>query len=107
MKISAPALPLVIPSVAYASGGDILSLMWIELGLFIVILIFAFVSKSSLKYRLIVFFTYVISVVVAIWLTSSSLYSDNLMLINGTSIILLIVHLLGCGVLNDSFLMFS
>jgi hypothetical protein len=87
MKISAAALPLVIPSVAYASGGDILSLIWIELGLFIAILIFAFVSKLALKYRAIVFFTYVISVIVAMWLTSSLPYSDNLILINGTSII--------------------
>jgi hypothetical protein len=81
-------LPLVIPSVAYASGGDILSLMWIELGLFIAILIFTFLSKLAIKYRAIVFFIYVISVIVAMWSTSSLPYSDNIVFINSTSILL-------------------
>ena len=85
---AAAVLPLVIPSVAYASGGDILSLMWIELGLFIAILVFTFVSKLALKYRATVFFIYVISVIIAMWSTSSLPYSDNIVLINSTSILL-------------------
>ncbi|MBC3872584.1 hypothetical protein [Undibacterium flavidum] len=91
MKINAAILPLAIPSVAYASGGDILSLMWIELGLFIAILIFSFASKLALKYRATIFFTYVISVAIAIWLTSSMPYLDNLILINSTNFLLPII----------------
>lgn len=88
MKISAAVLQLVIPSVAYASGGDILILMWMELGLFIAILIFTFVSKLALRYRAIVFSIYVISVIVATLSTSSLPYLDNIVLIGSISILL-------------------
>lgn len=91
MKISPAILPLVMPSVAYASGGDVLGLIFIELGMFAAILIFLFVSKLPSKYRATVFFVLVASVTVAMWLTSSLPYSDNIVLINTTNIIFPVV----------------
>lgn len=91
MKNSPIYFLLAVPSVAYASGGDVLSLMFIELGLFAAILIFLFFSKLASKYRATVFFTYLMSVIIAMWLTSSLPYSDNLVLINTTNTIIPIV----------------
>lgn len=91
--IRAAVLPLMIPSIVYASGGDILSLMWIELGLFIAILVFISVSRLPLKYRATVFFTYVITVIISTWLTSTVPYLDNIFLINSTSIL---IPITGC-----------
>lgn len=77
-----------MPSITYASGGDILSLVWIEFGLFFAILIFLFISKLDLKYRATVFVVYVISVIISTWSTSSLAYLENSNFINCTSTII-------------------
>jgi uncharacterized membrane protein YccC len=91
MKISPIYFLLAVPSVACASGGDVLSLMFIELGLFAAVLIFLFFSKLASKYRATVFFTYVMSVIISMWLTSSLPYLDNLVFINTANAIIPII----------------
>jgi hypothetical protein len=85
---------LVLPSLAHASGGDVLSLLWLEVLLFIAAVIFMFISKLTLKLRSIVFLSYLISTFASIWLFPDLPYSKNIVLINSVTILVPIVT---CG----------
>jgi hypothetical protein len=78
----AVALFTLWPTVSYASGGDVLSLMWLELILLIVVLLSVAFGNLTFAGKGVVLFTYASGAIVPWWFTSSWPYSDNLMLIN-------------------------
>jgi hypothetical protein len=81
----------LFPTFAHASGGDILSLIWLELGLLITVMVLIFATKLSLKSKLIVFFAYIVSAILAFGLTSGLPYTKNLVLINTVSILVPVI----------------
>lgn len=80
-----------IPTFAHASGGDVLSLLWLEAGLFVVALIFLITSRLDIKQRVIVFFSYFVSAILVLKLTSKLPYTDNIVFINTVSIFVPII----------------
>ncbi len=58
---------LLFPVNAYASGNDVIYFAWLEISLFIIMVIFMFVSKLNIKYRIFVFIAYIISMPISFW----------------------------------------
>ena len=83
---------ILFPAFAMASGGDVLLLMWLEAGLFIIVLVFIFFINLKFKCKILIFVSYLISTYIALFLTSGIPYSQNIILVNSISII---VPLLG------------
>jgi len=79
---------LLFPISAHASGGDILSLIWLEVGLFVCVAILMFISSFEFKHKLIIFTVYIGSAIAALGITSSMPYSENLIFINIISVII-------------------
>jgi len=77
---------VLFPSLAIASGGDILLLMWLEAGLFIFVLVFIFFINLKFKCKILIFVSYFMSTFIALFLTSGMPYSQNIILVNSISI---------------------
>lgn len=82
---------LIIPTVAHASGGDVLNLLWLEVGLFVVTVIFLLTSKLRKIHRFIIFLSYFISALITLGLTANLPYSDNQVFINSLNLLLPII----------------
>jgi hypothetical protein len=79
--IALSALLSVAPS-AWASGGDLLSLVWLEAGLFALVLSSVLLLKLSAARALGVFSAYIAGALLGLYLTSDWPYQENLVAIN-------------------------
>ena len=70
------------PGIAYASGNDVLSLMWLEILLFIAVIISLVMVKLPIAQRFLVFALYAVSAVAILIATKDMPYSKNIYLIN-------------------------
>jgi hypothetical protein len=70
------------PRTAIASGGDVLLLLLLEIGLFIAVLVGILVFRLGLKRSAVIFSCYLLSSFIAIGITNQIPYLDNLLLIN-------------------------
>ena len=76
---------LLSPSLSWASGGDVLSLLWLNLLVFLIVIISLFLAHFPTKQKLTVFIVYFIANAVALISTSDMPYSNNIYLINTVS----------------------
>ncbi len=77
-----------MPLAAHASGGDVLGLFWLELGLFSLVIISLLLTKVAFKKKMMVFSGYFASVFATLFVVSDIPYSTNLIFINFVSIAL-------------------
>jgi hypothetical protein len=70
------------PRTAIASGGEVLSLLLLEIGLFIAVLVGILVFRLGLKRSAVIFSCYLLGSFIAIGITSQMPYLDNLLLVN-------------------------
>ena len=82
MRRPAVALTVLLPSAAYASGGDILTLFWLELVLLVAVLISLALGRLTAKGKVVVLTAYLVGAVLPWWLTADWPYSANLFLID-------------------------
>jgi len=87
-------LLLLFPTNAYASGNDVIYFAWLEISLFIVMVIFMFASKLNIKYRAFVFMTYIISMPISFWAMNFIPESYGSSLMNNLNIL---VQIFFCG----------
>ncbi len=73
---------IFFPSLLMASGGDVLMLMWLEIGLFIAMMLFLAFVERSVKGKLTIILFYIISVGLTLWITSNLPYIKNMLMIN-------------------------
>ena len=73
---------LTTPSLACASGGDVLSLLWLSFLVFIVVLISLFLTKFTTKQKLHIFLVYLAAALIGFMATSGLPYTKNIYLIN-------------------------
>lgn len=71
-----------LPQVAKASGGEVLALVLLEVGLFIAVFVGFIVFRLGLKRSTIIFCLYLFSAFAPIFITDHMPYLDNLLLIN-------------------------
>ena len=86
LRKPAVALTALLPSAAHASGGDILTLFWLELVLLVAVLVSLALGRLTGKGKVIVLTAYLIGAAVPLWLTADWPYSANLFLINALCI---------------------
>ena len=82
MRTLAVSLLALLPAAAHASGGDVLSLLWLSLLLLVVVVLSVVFGKLNATGKAIVFGAYLVGAVVSWSLTSSLPYSENLLFIN-------------------------
>ncbi|GAB3357505.1 hypothetical protein GCM10027430_26870 [Lysobacter tyrosinilyticus] len=73
---------LSTPQLALASGGDVLSLIWLEVGLLGLVLGSLVMLRLSALRSLVVFGAYLIAASVALYITRDWPYLDNIVVIN-------------------------
>ena len=73
---------LLTPSLALASGSEVLSLLWLQVLVFIIVLVSIFLAKFSVKQKLVVFCVYLATAIIAFTATSDMPYLNNMYLIN-------------------------
>lgn len=73
---------LLAPSAVQASGGEVLSLFWLELILLVLVAISVAIGKLSPNGKLIVVGAYLLGVAAPLAFTSAWPYRDNMLLIN-------------------------
>jgi len=71
-----------IPSLAYASGSDVLSLFWLEIVVLLVVLGTLKAFSLRVSGNLLVLLAYGVGTVIPLYITSSWPYSQNIYLIN-------------------------
>lgn len=76
------AATLFAPSAAEASGGEILSLFWLEVLLLVLVAISVALGKLSRKGKLLVVGAYLLGAAMPLVLTSGWPYRNNMLLIN-------------------------
>ena len=81
-KLSTIILLLILPATVMASGGQILSLFWLTLLVFIIVVVSLFLAKFSLKQKIVVFVAYIVGTLVSFMATSGMPYVNNMYLIN-------------------------
>lgn len=81
-KVIIAVLSLLITSNVMASGGDILSLLWLQLLLFIIVLVMTIKSSLNFIQKLAMFVIYVISVYVSFIYVENLSYSEHNFFIN-------------------------
>lgn len=80
-----PSLVLLtafIPSLAYASGNDVLSLFWLQMVVLLVVIAGIFASSLRANGNLFVLLAYAVGVTTPLYITSSWPYTENIYLIN-------------------------
>jgi hypothetical protein len=77
---------LTVPSTAWASGGEVLSLLWLECALFALVVSSLFVLRLTVMRKLLVFGAYFLAAAGVLYATRDWPYSANLMTINAISI---------------------
>ncbi len=82
MRKSAIGIYGVIPIEVHASGGDILTLFWLELALLFAVVLSVAIGRLSWKGRFQVFGAYAVGVLSSWLLTEMLPYSDNIAIIN-------------------------
>jgi hypothetical protein len=82
VRTLAVSLLALLPAAAHASGGDVLSLLWLSLLLLVAVVLSVVFGKLNATGKAIVFGAYLIGAVVPWSLTSSLPYSENLLFIN-------------------------
>ena len=83
-----PLLGLAFCAPAQASGGKVLSLLWAELLLFILVVVSLLFIKIRFKCKIMIFGFYFIASFCALWITAGIPYSSNTILINTINIAL-------------------
>ena len=76
------ATMLFFPASAMASGGEVLSLLWLVFLVFVIVVVSLFLSKFSAKQKMTVFFVYLAAALLSAIATSEIHYSKNIYLIN-------------------------
>jgi hypothetical protein len=79
---------LLSPCLAWASGSEVLSLLWLGALVFAVVLISLYLAKFQAKQKLIVFGVYLVAALVAFLSTSGIPYLKNMYLINTINTVL-------------------
>jgi hypothetical protein len=82
VRTLAVTLLALLPTAAHASGGDVLSLLWLSLLLLVAVVLSVVFGKLNATGKAIVFGACLVGAVVPWLLTSSLPYSENLLLIN-------------------------
>ncbi len=77
---------LTLPATAYASGNEALSLLWIILLVFIVVVASMFIIKVPLKQKAIIFVVYIIASITSYVATGNMPYIENMYLINSVNL---------------------
>ena len=86
MRTLKAALLSLLPATAHASGGDILSLLWLELLLLVAVVLSVALGKLNATGKIMVLAAYLVGAIAPWWLTSNWPYSENLVLINALCI---------------------
>ena len=73
---------LLTPSIAWASGNEILSLLWLNFLVFLIVVTSLFLAKFTARQKLVVFTVYLVTNVVTLIGTSVIPYLENMYLIN-------------------------
>jgi len=68
---------LIFPSLAMASGGEVLSLLWLSFLVFVIVVVSLFLSKFTEKQKTVVFFVYLVAALFGFIATSSMPYLKN------------------------------
>ncbi len=75
-------LTYLFPSLAFASGSDILTLIGLEFVVFVIVLGSIFIGKLNQKAKGIVFIAYLVGAAIPWYITQDWPYTDNLFKIN-------------------------
>lgn len=73
---------------AQASGGDVLGLLWFEAALFALVLASLFITKISLKNKIVIFGVYLVATACSFVAMAGIPYSKNIILINTVSTVI-------------------
>ena len=82
VRTLAVSLLALLPTAAHASGGDVLSLLWLSLLLLVAVVCSVVFGKLNATGKGIVFGAYLVGAIVPFSLTSNLPYSENLLFIN-------------------------
>jgi hypothetical protein len=82
VRTLALSLLALLPTAANASGGDVLSLLWLSLLLLVAVVLSVVFGKLKATGKAIVFGAYLVGAVIPWSLTSNLPYSENLLFIN-------------------------
>jgi hypothetical protein len=82
---------LAAPASVSASGSEVLSLLWLSLLVFIVVVVSLYLAKITLKQKLFVFLVYSTAAIVGYVATSGMPYLKNMYLINTINTVLPLV----------------
>jgi len=82
MRFKAVVVLFLLPTLAHASGGDILGLFWLEVVLFVGVLAVLLTTRAAVKCKLSIFVAYILSVIASLWFTEGLPYLKNLVLVN-------------------------
>ena len=72
----------IIPGTALASGSEVLSLLWLMLLVFVIVVASLFIGKFSIKQKAAVFFVYVLTAVISSIATNDMPYLKDMYIIN-------------------------
>ena len=67
----------LIPSIAFASGGQVLSLFWSSLIVLLIVSMSLIVSKMALFHKVAIFITYIVASVISFAATADMPYGKN------------------------------
>jgi len=86
MKKTPGILALAIfPGTAMASGSEVLSLLWLMLLVFIIVVASLFIRKFSIQQKLIIFIVYSATAMLSFVLTNDMPYNKNMYFINSVN----------------------
>jgi len=72
----------IFPGTAMASGSEVLSLLWLMLLVFIIVISSLFIRKLSIQQKFIIFIVYLATATVSFVLTNNLPYNKNMYFIN-------------------------
>jgi hypothetical protein len=81
------ALILALPAQAFASGGEVLSLLWLEFALFVAVVVSLIFSRLPFHYRIVIFSAYCLGHAVAFGLVGGLPYVANRLVVNLVSVL--------------------
>lgn len=81
------AIALTVPTPAFASGGEVFTLLWLELALLLAVVASILFSRLPFRYRLGVFVAYCLDQALALSLVGDLPYLANQLLVNTVSIL--------------------
>lgn len=80
------ALVLALPAQAFASGGEVLTLLWLEFALLVAVAVSLIFSKMPFRYRMVIFFAYCLGQAVAFGIVGGLPYVENRLVVDLVSV---------------------